>query len=328
MGGDLAVRVEPIPGQVPAVIKIDLYSAVMSGRTARTMAGYASDYRRFAEWLGATSPGAALDTLISMGQGAANGIVLAFKESMGPNGSDLKPNTIARRLAALKSAVKVARLVGVVSWHLDVESPKVETYRDCRGPGADGWQALLRLAKDDAAERTPSGLRNLALVRLLHDLGLRRNEAVSLNIADVDLDRSAVMVVGKGRLQASRLTMPPHARKAVALWIASRGPGLAPGEPLFTRLDQAASGGPRRLTGDGACYIIKALGRRAGIKGPVRPHGLRHEAITSALDRTDGNVRKVAQFSRHRDIRTLMMYDDSRLDIAGEVSSMISDDWE
>ena len=49
----------------------------------------------------------------------------------------------------------------------------------------------------------------------------------------------------------------------------------------------------------------------------VRPHGLRHAAITEALDRTNGNPREVMKFSRHKSIATVMVYDDQRLDDQG-----------
>ena len=52
--------------------------------------------------------------------------------------------------------------------------------------------------------------------------------------------------------------------------------------------------------------------------GVVRPHGLRHAAITEALELTNGNVRAVVKFSRHRSISVVMKYDDARDDIGGK----------
>ncbi|HEX9485609.1 MAG TPA: hypothetical protein VF976_00965 [Gemmatimonadales bacterium] len=51
----------------------------------------------------------------------------------------------------------------------------------------------------------------------------------------------------------------------------------------------------------------------------VRPRGLRHAAITGALDLT-GDQRAVQRFSRHKDVRTLTIYDDNRQDLAGDVA--------
>jgi integrase/recombinase XerC len=35
-------------------------------------------------------------------------------------------------------------------------------------------------------------------------------------------------------------------------------------------------------------------------------------------------VRRVQKFSRHRDLRTLTLYDDNRQDMAGEVAALIA----
>ena len=56
----------------------------------------------------------------------------------------------------------------------------------------------------------------------------------------------------------------------------------------------------------------------------VWPHGLRHAAITEALDLTGGDVRKVQRFSRHRDLQTLTIYDDARIDMGGEVAKLVA----
>ena len=66
-----------------------------------------------------------------------------------------------------------------------------------------------------------------------------------------------------------------------------------------------------------------ALGEQAGL-GVVRPHGLRHAAITETLEVTRGDVRTVQRFSRHRDLRILMIYDDNCPDRAGEVARWLA----
>jgi integrase/recombinase XerC len=52
--------------------------------------------------------------------------------------------------------------------------------------------------------------------------------------------------------------------------------------------------------------------KNAGIKKQMSPHRIRHSAITAALDATDGDVRKVQKLSRHKNLSTLMVYDDNR----------------
>ena len=58
------------------------------------------------------------------------------------------------------------------------------------------------------------------------------------------------------------------------------------------------------------------------------PHGIRHTAITEALNLTQGDVRAVQRFSRHRDVRVLTIYDDNRTDLGGKVARMVASNGE
>ena len=78
------------------------------------------------------------------------------------------------------------------------------------------------------------------------------------------------------------------------------------------------------LTGSGIYKRVLALAKRVGVKTP--PHGLRHTAITRALDLTGGNVRMVKGFSRHANLETLQVYDDARRDFFGQVARMVTKD--
>jgi integrase/recombinase XerC len=51
---------------------------------------------------------------------------------------------------------------------------------------------------------------------------------------------------------------------------------------------------------------------------------LRHSSVTQALNATNGDVRRVQRFSRHRDIRTLMLYDDNRQALVGDIAELVS----
>jgi integrase/recombinase XerC len=305
--------------QAPA---IDLVGAFLAARSPRTLRAYSGDLADFARFAGAASAQAAVAGLLALAPGDANGVALAYRTAL--TGRGLSPATVARRLAALRSVVKLAKMLGRVDWTLSVEAPKVETYRDTSGPGRDGWDELLAVARRRAPTPGRPGKRDLAILRLLHDLGLRRAEVVALDLGDVDLMKGQVQVRGKGKLQDAPLSLPAPTRAALADWIAHRpgGPG-----PLFVRLDNGARRADgRRLTGDGLYKIVAELGKAAGLRRPVRPHGLRHQAITQALDATGGDVRAVQRFSRHASPATLLRYDDNRRDLAGDVAKRIAGD--
>ena len=300
-----------------AAASVPLYDAVLNGRNALTLKAYQADFRCFAGFVGADGPAAALDALVSLSAGTANAVAHSYRAHLVARG--LAPATVARRLAALRSATKLARTLGRIDWTLSVEAPRVETLRDTRGPGDEGWRSLLSAARTST---TPKGVRDVAIVRLLHDLALRRAEVVSLDLDHVDLDGSTVMVLGKGWTQRARMTIPPPVKAALVAWLDVRG--RDPG-PLFVRLDPAGPG-KGRLTGRSVHRMVGALGGKAGIARRVAPHQLRHAGITKALDVSNGNVREVQKFSRHRKLDVLLVYDDARADVAGELARRVSEE--
>jgi integrase/recombinase XerC len=312
------VRFDPPHGGQLAPVGLDLVGAILATLNARTARTYISDYRDFAAFLGAPGPAEAIDALIGMGPGEANRTALAYRVHLADR--KLAPGTVARRLVALRSACKAARRVGRIGWGLDVPGPKPEPYRDTRGPGRDGWRRMLDVAK--AAATDPKGKRDLALIRLLHDQALRRGEAVALDVDNLDLSAGTVAVIGKGKAQAQRITLSRQTREALSDWLAVRPVGSP---ALFVRLDPGSGFGDPRLTGQSVALVVAAIGKAAGLARVPRPHGLRHQAITQALD-SGRDVRDVRKFSRHAKLDTVLIYDDARRDVAGEIGQMIADD--
>lgn len=289
-----------------------LVEVFLSGKSGRTLRAYGADLQDFASFVGVNDANAAAAALLARGHGAANELALSWRSNLLERG--LTPATVNRRLAALRSLVKLARTLGLVPYTLELAGVKSAKYRETKGPGRVGFRALLELAEKDASAK---GLRDRVVLRLLWDLALRREEVVSLDVSNVDLSAGTVSILGKGRRERETLTLPASTVAALRAWLAVRG--TTPG-PLVVNMDRHTKG--ERLTGAGLYHLVQALGRRVGLT--VRPHGLRHAAITEALERTGGNVRAVQRFSRHRDLRTLTTYDDNRTDMAGEVAALVA----
>ena len=171
---------------------------------------------------------------------------------------------------------------------------------------------------------TLKGKRDYALLRLLWGNALRRNEVSQLNIGDFDRDSKTLRILGKGRgTQTETIDLGDATVEAIADWLDGNSGNRPDDSPLFTSLDFANSG--HRLTGDGIRKIVVRLCTKAGIKKTMSPHRIRHSAITAALDATDGNVRKVQKLSRHKQIDTLMIYDDNRGRDQAEVTGLLDD---
>jgi len=202
---------------------------------------------------------------------------------------------------------------------LDIQNVKSEAYRDTKGPGKSGFRAMLQTL---AGKKTKKNIRDTAILRLLYDLALRTGEAVALNFEDVELGRSVIHVLGKGKTDKQQLTLPESTKMALDSWLQIRG---SESGPLFHNLDRAHKG--ERLTGVSIYRIVRALGEMNGFK--TRPHGIRHTAITEACKVAAENgigLEEVLDFSRHSrsSVAILMVYRDRERNIQGQLANCIA----
>lgn len=282
-----------------------LLTLFLAGKSEATLREYSRSLRHFASWIGESDTRAAIGRLLAGGHGAATEAAMSYQNSLMEKG--LSPATINLMVTSVRSVIRMARAIDLIGWTIDIPQLPTLRFRDTRGPGVGAVRAMLSVCKQP---------RDSAILHLLFDLALRSIEVVRLDVSDYT--ENTLMVMGKGRRDRSALTIPAPARLALEGWLIDRG--TAPG-PLFVSLDRVHSGA--RLSTRGLRWLVAELGERAGV-GHVRCHGLRHSGITAALDLTGGDVRAVAGFSRHRDIRTVMIYDDNRRDEAGRIAEMVA----
>lgn len=307
-----------VPPRLPSPDEI--LASFLARRSRRTREAYESDLRDFAAHIGGGDLSAVIDWLRRLTGPQANAIALSWRTRMVERG--LAAATVNRRLSSLRSATALMRTVGLVAWTLEVEGERASRVWDTRGPAEQGVNALLQAAR---SQRDPwKAARDIALLRVIHDLALRREEAVSMDLCHALLseDPPGLLAKGKGDSARERLSLPDPTRDALAEWLRLRGP--EPG-PLFLVGDRKTRrhGLVLRLSGEGVRCLLTTLSARALIPR-VRPHGLRHTAITTALNVTNGDMRRVQRFSRHTDIRTLQVYDDNRTDLGGEVAKLVA----
>jgi integrase/recombinase XerC len=254
---------------------------------------------------------------LSMDRGQMTFAALDYKARLLEKG--LAEATVNRRISAIKSLVNFAYRTGQISFKLDIQGEKVKAYRDTRGTDTAGVKRLL-LQPD---RTTMKGKRDFAILYLLWENALRRAEVTKLDISDFKPEENRLFILGKGRgKQKEAITLSDKATEAINDYLQAR-PQASPQEPLFLNCDRARKG-DGRLTGDAVYYLVKYYSLRAGFNKPLAPHKIRHSAITAALDATGGNVRMVQKLSRHAKIETLMLYDDNRADLQGEVTRLLS----
>ena len=125
-------------------------------------------------------------------------------------------------------------------------------------------------------DKTPEGFRDSALLELLYGCGLRVSEASNLDRANVSLAGRTLRVWGKGSKERE-VPLGTKARDALHAYINAEEAGGNSG-PLFRN----ARGD--RLSARSIQRIVQQHARRAGLRGDVHPHTLRHSYATHLLD--------------------------------------------
>lgn len=288
----------------PKTAAASLLGAWLNGRKPTTLRTYQQGIESFALFLDLPTREAAVAFFLSIKKGGeANAIVLEFKNWLVQK--DLSSATVSVRMSALKSLAQLGRTLGKIAWSIEIKPPRVQAYRDTKGPGFEKIRDEIKALE---GKNDLKSLRDRLLLAMLGTMGLRRGEAARLEIEDVDLDEKRLFYLGKARTDEEPMTIPDEIVVMLRTWIDARGVKAG---PLFINFSRSKT--VERLSG-------RSIDRICHAYGLGRAHGLRHSAVTRALDKYEGNLRKVAKFSRHKNIQTLLKYDDNRKDEGGEVS--------
>lgn len=159
----------------------------------------------------------------------------------------------------------------------------------------------------EALRSSCTTLRDRALVEFLYSTGVRVSEAAALNVGDIWMDRKELIVYGKGSKER-RTYLTDSAKFYLRRYLQVRGKdeGVSPEEmkelPLFVTLDRPHG----RLTVAGMQYMLRGLGKRAGVKN-VHPHRFRRTIVTDLLNR-GMPIEQVKEFLGHEKLDTTMIY--------------------
>jgi integrase/recombinase XerC len=292
-----------------------LIKTFLQGKSESTLRAYQSDLENFQEFCGCRTLYESARLLIESPHGQANLLALNYKTQMQKEG--FKPTTINRRLSALRSLILLGNTLGMISWKLEVKNDRVESYRDTSGPGETNFQKMILANWNQRNQQ--KAIRDYAILKLLHDLGLRRSSVVNLDLSDLEMEQKRIWVTLKKRSQKKIKHLPDSTMKALLEWIEIRGTNEG---AMFTNFDHAGKG--QRLTGTSIYRMVKKLGEEIGIQ--TRPHGIRHTAITEAVKKAKENgigLEEVVDFSDHKEIKTLLVYRDRERNVQGQLSKLI-----
>jgi site-specific recombinase XerD len=246
-----------------------------AGLAETTRRSYAVDLRAFASWL--RSRELELEDVDAR-------VLADYVADLGHGRVRLAPSSVARRLAAIRSCMRF-------------------TLGNARVPEAAGFAPRrprrlpevprrdeIELILDGLQGDSPLALRNRALSELLYSAGLRSAEAVGLDLGDVDFEREAVHVRGKGGKERV-VPLGEEAAHHLARYLREARPQLARG---------AAD-----------AVFLSARGRRldtSTVRRLVRhPHRLRHAFATHLLE-GGADLRTIQELLGHSSLSTTQMY--------------------
>ena len=214
--------------------------------------------------------------------------------------------TVNTYLSALKGVAKEAWMLKL----MDVESfQHIRAVRNQRGSRLPRGRALppeeIR-ALFNSCERDDSsiGVRDAAMLAIILGCGLRRSEAVGLDLDDVVTNERALKVLGKGNKQ--RLAyMPAGTWQRLMAWIDQvRGENAG---PLFTRIRRFDTLTNDRLTDQAVYHVLQMRQHQAGI-AKCAPHDLRRTFATAMLDNGEDLI-TVKDAMGHASVTTTQQYD-------------------
>ena len=146
-------------------------------------------------------------------------------------------------------------------------------------------------------------LRDLAVLEVLYGAGLRVAECCGLRIADCDLDRGLVTVLGKGS-KVRRVPIGAPAVEALGAWL-DRG-RAALGDPDVA--DRHGVPQPARPAAAHRGTPAGSLERHPLPDGrALHPHALRHAYATHLLE-GGADLRAVQELLGHADLATTQIY--------------------
>jgi site-specific recombinase XerD len=244
------------------------------GLADTTRRAYRADLDAFGAWLAAR--GLSLQEIDAR-------VLSEYVSDLGRGRDRLAPASVARRLSAIRSCLRYT--LG----RERVPEIALGPRRPRRLPDAPKLAEIETLLEESAGESAPA-LRNRALLELLYSAGLRSAEAVALDLADVDFDREAVHVRGKGGKERV-VPLGEQAALQLARYLRDARPEL--------------------VRGAVDAVFLSARGRRldtSTVRRLVRhPHRLRHAFATHLLE-GGADLRTIQELLGHASLSTTQMY--------------------
>lgn len=234
--------------------------------------------------------------------GISRDLLLNYKKHLRSR-ADLSVASKNKYLAVARLTMKELYRLGYISIDLSLN---VKSFQQSQKHKVDGLNDVEVSQLREHLETLPNDFKSIrlrALVSLLLYQGLRQVEICRLDVADVDLANRRLYVLGKGCDDREPIYL--HSQTVKALTAYTKASRVKDGS-LFTSLWGQSRG--KRLSTRGLRHVIQQTLKSIGVNHTV--HGFRHTFTTKLIKAYDGNLTTVARFTRHRNMDTLIIYND------------------
>lgn len=143
--------------------------------------------------------------------------------------------------------------------------------------------------------------RNLLLLEILFDTGLRVGEAVNIEINNINKKEQSIKVLGKGNKERI-VYYGDYAKNYLEDYLnLRRNINIVDKEYLFLNKNYT------RLTRRGVEYLISNISKKALLRQKISPHTLRHSFATEMLN-NGCDIRSVQELLGHKSLSTTGIY--------------------
>jgi integrase/recombinase XerD len=192
------------------------------------------------------------------------------------DGGLCRPSTAARKCSAIKSFCRYLFSRGMVTQDLlDLVTSFSVSTPEQKAPQIVSQEQIEQFFAS-VNEKTPGGLRDLALMQLCTD-GLRTSEILALDLTDIDREGKSLSCPSRGELRRI-LPLSASTGEIIQRYLEQGRPQLVRNtdEPALFVNHQG-----KRLSRQGIWLILKEYAKRVGT--PITPRILRHTSVVAML---------------------------------------------
>jgi site-specific recombinase XerD len=209
------------------------------------------------------------------------------------------PRRTQAMTSALRSFLRFLKFKNMTALDFSTVVPRVAVWKQDRIPDFLTELEVKKLL-NHCDKKTPMGLRDYTILRLLSGLGLRAGEVANLKIEDFDYTNGELIIHGKGP-RISRLPLTQDLGDDLVAYLLKRPSSSS--RSFFVSTNRPFQG----LKVSSISLTVGKLLQRLGLKKKGKAQLLRHSLATSLLNK-GASLQEVGEVLRHQSIDSTAIY--------------------